>query len=71
VLLYFIPRQWGSEEDTRVALPVIEINCDNEFLLAEALDVGEVGAATVRQSVACTVGPGATAANAVGIGEGE
>jgi hypothetical protein len=59
------------EEDPSVTFAIIEINRDDEFLLPEVLNIGEMGTAAIRQGVAGAVCAGTPAGDAVGISKCE
>ena len=71
VLLDFVSRERRGEEDSGVALAIVEIDSDNEFLLPQVLHVSEVGASTIRKGISGPVGTGTPAGNAIGVGKGE
>jgi hypothetical protein len=65
VCLDFVSSDGRSEEDSGVALAIVEINGDDEFLLPQVLDVSEVGTSTIRKGVSGPVGAGSAAGDAI------
>jgi hypothetical protein len=60
-----------GEKDSGVAFAIVQVDRNDEFLLAEVLDVCEVGATAIRQRVAGAIGAETAAPDAVRVGESE
>ena len=62
--------QRRCEQDARLAITIVEVECDDELAAAEPVDMRKSGAAAVRQQEARCVA-GATAPDTIGIGAGQ
>src|SRR5205823_5506043 len=70
MLLEIAATERRGQQDARVALTIVEVDRDDELLTPEALRIGEVRAAPVRERVA-RVAARAPASDAIGIRERE
>jgi hypothetical protein len=71
VFLDFVSCERRSEKDSGVALAIVEIDSDDEFLFPQVLHVSKVGASPIRKGIPGPVGTGTPAGNAIGVGKGK